>query len=110
LPERTMTLGARVMMPDFVDATTLVAPLQGPDGVARLDVETGAVGARVPFSPAVCQNPHAARRAKDGRVYVVCEGDHTAPGAIVEIDPRTLAVKRRWVVGVYPDGIAFGDD
>ncbi len=110
LPERTMTLGARVMMPDFLDGATLVAPLQGPDGVARLDVETGAVVARVPFGDTVCQNPHAARRAKDGRVYVVCEGDHKAPGAVVEIDPKSLAVKRRWVVGVYPDGIAFADD
>ncbi len=110
LPARTMTLGARVMMPDFVSDHAIVAPLQGPDGVARLDVETGAVEARVAMPAPVCQSPHAARRAQDGRVYVVCEGDHTAPGAIVEIDPLTLAVKRRWVVGVYPDGIAFGED
>lgn len=110
LPERTMTLGARVMMPAFTDDGALVAPLQGPDGVARLDVETGAILARARLEGGVCLSPHAARRAKDGRVYVVCEGDHKAAGAVVELDPKTLAVKRRWVVGVYPDGIAFGDD
>jgi DNA-binding beta-propeller fold protein YncE len=110
LPERTMTLGARVMMPDFVSDHAILAPLQGPDGVALLDVDTGKVLARVPMPASVCQSPHAARRAKDGRVYVVCEGDHAGPGAVIELDPTTLAVKRRWVVGVYPDGIAFGDD
>jgi len=109
LPERTMTLGARVMMPDFVTDHAIVAPLQGPDGVARLDVDTGVVEARVAMAADVCQSPHAARRSKDGRVYVVCEGDHKAPGAVIEIDPVTLAVKRRWIVGVYPDGIAFGE-
>ena len=110
LPDRTMTLGARVMMPDFVDAHEIVAPLQGPDGIARLNVDTGVVEARVATAADVCQNPHAARRAKDGRVYVVCEGDHKGAGAVLEIDPITLATKKRWVVGVYPDGIAFGDD
>jgi hypothetical protein len=98
------------MMPDFAGDNALIAPLQGPDGVARLNVDSGAVEARVPFAADVCKNPHAAKRAKDGRVYVVCEGDHVAPGAVVEIDPTSLAVKRRWTVGVYPDGIAFGDE
>jgi hypothetical protein len=86
-----------------------VAPLQGPDGIARVDVERGTIEARVATPADVCQNPHAAKRAKDGRVYVVCEGDHVGPGAVLEIDPRTLAIKRRWIVGVYPDGIAFGE-
>jgi DNA-binding beta-propeller fold protein YncE len=109
LPDKTLTLGARVFMPEFVGARAMLAPLQGPDGVARLDVERGVVEARAALAPAVCQSPHAARKAKDGRVYVVCEGDHVGPGALIEIDPATLAVIRRWVVGVYPDGVAFGD-
>jgi len=40
---------------------------------------------------------------------MVCEGDHTGPGSVLEIDPDSLATKKRWTVGVYPDGIDFGD-
>ena len=83
-------------------------PLQGPDGIARVDVAKGAVVARVTFG-AECKLPHVARVAPDERAYVVCEGDHKEAGAVVEIDPTTLATKKRWVVGVYPDGIAFTD-
>jgi hypothetical protein len=43
-------------------------------------------------------------------VYIVCEGDHAGPGKVIEVDPGTLEVVRSWTVGVYPDGIAFGDD
>jgi DNA-binding beta-propeller fold protein YncE len=109
LAEKTMTLGARVFMPEFVTPRAILAPLQGPDGLARVDVERGEIEARVPMPKDVCQSPHAAKKAKDGRVYVVCEGDHVGPGAVIEVDPVSLAVKRRWVVGVYPDGIAFGE-
>ena len=65
--------------------------------------------AQVTFDRATCEAPHVVKRAKDGRVYVVCEGNHKDPGAVLEIDPDTLAVKKRWTVGVYPDGIGFGD-
>jgi DNA-binding beta-propeller fold protein YncE len=110
LPDRTMTLGARVFMPEFVAATVIVAPLQSPDGLARIDIVKGEIEKRIAFTKEECQAPHVVRKTKDGRVYLVCEGDHTLPGAVAEIDPVTLAIKKRWVVGVYPDGIAFGED
>lgn len=110
VPERTVTLDAKAFMPAFVDASSLVVPLQAPDGLARVDMQTSRIVARVTPARDVCMLPHAARLAKDGRVYVVCEGDHKAPGTLIEIDAATLAVKRRWSVGVMPDGIAFGDD
>jgi hypothetical protein len=108
-PARTVSLGARAFMPAFVDARTVIVPMQGPDGIARVNVETGAVDARV-ATEGTCRAPHVARVAKDGRTYVVCEGDHAAPGAIVQIDPATLAIVRRWTVGVYPDALVFGDE
>lgn len=110
LPERTMTLGARVFMSEFVSPTVIVAPLQSPDGLARIDIVKGEIEKRIAFTKEECQAPHVVRKTKDGRVYLVCEGDHTQPGAVAEIDPVTLAIKKRWVVGVYPDGIAFGED
>jgi hypothetical protein len=31
-------------------------------------------------------------------------------GAVVAIEPVTLGIMKRWTVGVYPDGIAFGEE
>ena len=96
-------------MPAFVDVRTIVLPLQAPDGIARVDIESGTVTARVGTTE-TCRAPHMARVARDGRVYVVCEGDHVTAGAVVQVDPMTLAIVRRWVTGVYPDAVGFGDD
>ena len=104
-----VALGSRAFLPAFADDAAVLVPLQSPDGLARVRVDTRAVEAKVAYEKGECELPHAVRFAKDGRAYVVCEGDHTAPGAILEVDPKTLATKRRWVVGVYPDGIDFGD-
>ena len=108
LPEKTVSLGARAFMPSFVDGKTLIVPLQSPDGLARIDVDSGSIEKRVSFGDE-CKSPHVVSVAKDGRAYLVCEGDHVAPGAIVQIDPASLAIVKRWEVGIYPDGIAFGD-
>jgi len=110
IADRVVTLGARVFMAEFVAPRAVLAPLQSPDGLARIDVESGDVVKRVSYTKNECQAPHVARRAQDGRVFVVCEGDHAAPGAVIEVDPETLATRRRWTVGVYPDGIAFGNE
>jgi DNA-binding beta-propeller fold protein YncE len=107
--DRTVALGARAFMPVFLDATTLLVPLQGPDGLARVDLAGSAVAGRVTTGDE-CRAPHVARLAKDGRVYVVCEGDHVTAGAVVEVDPKTLAIKKRWATGVYPDAVGFGDE
>jgi DNA-binding beta-propeller fold protein YncE len=110
LPEKSVPLAAKAFMPAFVDGHTLLVPTQSPDGLARVDLDGAKVERRTSFPKAQCALPHVARVAKDGRAYVVCEGDHHAPGSVVEIDPVTLAVKKTWTVGVYPDGLAFGED
>jgi len=103
-----IAVGGRAMMPDFSGERVALVPLQGPDGLARVDLDKGAVQERVAYGDE-CKSPHVVRVARDGRAYVVCEGDHRSPGAVLEVDRTTLATKRRWVVGVYPDGIAFGE-
>jgi YVTN family beta-propeller protein len=110
VPERTVFLKARAFFPAFVDATHALVPTQAPDGLVRVDVQAATVVARAPWSSETCRAPHVVKQAKDGRVYVVCEGDHVGEGAVVQVDAATLAVVRRWNVGVYPDGIAFGED
>jgi DNA-binding beta-propeller fold protein YncE len=109
LPELTVSLRARAFFPTFVDADRVLVPTQGPDGLVRVNIATSTIEARAPWGGDVCKAPHVAKAARDKRVYVVCEGDHTAPGHVIEVDPASLAVKRRWEVGVYPDGIDFGE-
>jgi DNA-binding beta-propeller fold protein YncE len=108
--EKTVTLDAKAFMPAFVGPSTLIVPLQAPDGVARVDLSTAKIEKRTTYAKAECSLPHVVRAAKDGRVYLVCEGDHTAPGSVLEIDPASLAIHKKWNVGAYPDGLAFGDD
>ncbi len=109
LPEATIHLGSKVFMMAVVDATSAILPLQSPDGIARVDLVNHKITTRVASAPEECQRPHAVAIAKDRRTYVVCEGDHKAPGTVLEIDPLTLATRKKWTVGVYPDAIAFGD-
>jgi DNA-binding beta-propeller fold protein YncE len=108
-PERTVHLAAKAFMPAFVDSTTLLVPTQAPDGLVRIDIAHAKVTGRGSLSKADCTLPHVVKVARDGRVYLVCEGNHTQSGSVLEIDKDTLAAKKRWSVGVYPDGIDFGE-
>jgi DNA-binding beta-propeller fold protein YncE len=108
LPDKTVPLSAKAFMPAFVGPRALLVPTQAPDGLARIDLETAKVVRRASFDKKDCMLPHVVSIAGDGRAYLVCEGDHSAPGTVLEIDPETLATKKKWTVGVYPDGIAFG--
>jgi DNA-binding beta-propeller fold protein YncE len=110
VPDKGVPLDAKAFMPAFVDAHTLLVPMQSPDGLARIDLEHAKIERRTSFPKEQCALPHVVRVAKDGRTYLVCEGDHRAPGSVLEIDPVTLDVKKSWKVGVYPDGLAFGDE
>ena len=110
LPEKNVPLAAKAFMPAFVDGHTLLVPTQSPDGLVRVDLDHAKVERRTSFAREQCALPHVVRVAKDARVYLVCEGDHRAPGSVLEIDPATLEVKKRWTVGIYPDGLAFGDE
>jgi DNA-binding beta-propeller fold protein YncE len=105
-----IAVGARAMMPAFANASTILLPTQSPDGLVRIALDPPKVEKRRAFTKAECGLPHVVRIAKDGRTYLVCEGDHTANGVILELDPVTLDTKKSWTVGVYPDGIAFGDE
>lgn len=110
LVDRSIDVGARALAPAFVTETEAIVPLQAPDGLVRVDVVAAKIRKRVAFTGDTCPSPHVVRKSQNGRVYVVCEGDHKTNGVVAELDAETLAIKKRWVVGVYPDGIAFGSD
>ncbi len=107
--ERTVPLAAKAFMPAFLDATTLLVPTQAPDGLVRVDLATAKVTGRGSLTKAECALPHVVKVAKDGRIYLVCEGNHTQSGSVLEIEREALSAKKRWEVGVYPDGIDFGE-
>lgn len=108
VPDRTVVLGAKAFMPAVTsDGAFAYVPMQAPDGLAKVDLATGKVIEQVVKPAQECKAPHAF--ALDGaRVFVVCEGDHKGNGTVLEVDPKTLATKTRWEVGVYPDGLVFG--
>jgi hypothetical protein len=80
----------------------ILVPTQGPSGVALLDAESFTVLSEVMYPVEECYNPHEARVAGD-RVFLVCQGDDFAPGAVVEIDPESLEILNRVEVGLSPD-------
>ncbi|MBS2016636.1 MAG: hypothetical protein JST00_27380 [Deltaproteobacteria bacterium] len=106
--DKTVVVSAKAFMPSFIDDHTLIVPLQSPDGIARVDLDAAKVVKRASFDREKCKLPHVVRVAKDGRVYLVCEGDHVGNGTVLELDKESLEIKRSWTVGVYPDGLVFG--
>jgi YVTN family beta-propeller protein len=89
------------------DESTLWIPTQAPDELVAVTVATGAVARRHSYG-AECIRPHEAQLAPDGAtVYVVCEGDHVAEGAVLAVDPVSLETRASMKVGVYPDRLMF---
>jgi hypothetical protein len=102
---RTYQASGAAYFPLFSGDGTLYVPVQIPDGIVKLDV-TGAPTevAKRGFTKAECELPHEARLSADGStLFVVCEGDHRSSGAVLALDPVTLATRGRMTVGVYPD-------
>ena len=88
------------------DDSKLWIPTQSPDALALVDAATGATTKQRVFD-ASCEKPHEATLAPDGgTLYVVCEGDHKAPGVVLALDPATLETRMSMRVGVYPDRFA----
>jgi hypothetical protein len=60
----------------------------------------------VTYSADECENPSEPQFLLDGRLLLVCEGDHYTPGALVELDPDLLAIRARVSLGLYPERMA----
>lgn len=89
------------------DDSKLWIPTQSPDALTLVDATTGATTKQRMFD-ATCQKPHEAALSPDGAtLYVVCEGDHKEPGAVLALDPVTLETRSTMRVGVYPDRFAL---
>src|SRR5204862_872677 len=63
--DKTVPLAAKAFMPAFVDAKTILVPLQAPDGLALVDIDDARVVKRTTFPKSDCALPHVVRVAKD---------------------------------------------
>lgn len=87
------------------DESVLWVPVQSPDGLVRVDLETGATSERPLGEDEGCGLPHEVEVLDEGRLAVVCEGDHEAPGAVLFVDATSLETLQRTEVGVFPDAL-----
>lgn len=108
LPDAATPLGAAPGAADVLPDGALLVPFADPDGIARVRPRRVDVEHAVRFPEAVCRAPRAARVAQDGRAYVLCAGNDRTPGSLVEVNPSTLAVRRRWATGVHASSVALG--
>jgi DNA-binding beta-propeller fold protein YncE len=99
-----LSVNGSAFFPAFsADDARLYVPTQGPDQIVVGDTHTGLViNARTLGTE--CRRPHEAQVSTNGStLYVVCEGDHVAPGSLVVLDANTLATKATLTLGIYPD-------
>lgn len=86
--------------------STLLVPLQSPDGAVLLDARTGDVLRAVSYVGGECGSPRQAAVLDDGRGFLLCAGDGFEAGALVAVDSVTLAVGQRATLGRAPDRLA----
>lgn len=111
LPASLPLQGAPFFSAWSADGRTLFVPVQTPDALVAFDVSGGlAYGTTIKQRAlgADCVKPHEVVRSLAGdSLYVVCEGNHVAPGAILVVDAQTLETRARVDVGVFPDRVAL---
>jgi hypothetical protein len=109
-PELLSTTRVSVGVPyyaSWLSDDTLAVPIQEPSSVALIDAGTAKIIREVAYADADCLNPAEIQRTASGRVFMVCESNHFAPGAIVELDPESLDVIARVEVELWPDRLTI---
>ncbi len=118
--------GGAAYFPQFShDGKRLYVPTQAPDGLLVFDLDKPLPVASRSFDAGLCRRPHEvqvqtnAENTADLALFVVCEGRHgesdkqtgaalpDLPGAVLVLDPLTLATLATLPVGVYPDRLAL---
>ncbi len=87
------------------DGAIWLVAVQGPDKLVAIDGATWTPIKSRSFTKAECEKPHQVVR-HGARWFGGCEGDHGAPGRVLEVDPSTLDTVRAFEVGAYPDVLA----
>lgn len=102
------TMGAPFFAGWSPDGAVLYVPTQQPDALLVVDVASGDVMTSRNFADGECELPHEVVLGPDpSTLFVVCEGDHLGPGAVLALDAATLETVSQMPVGVYPDKLAI---
>lgn len=88
---------------EFSSDSEFVVALQDPDAAARVDLATGTPLVTQSYTESECRHPTQPRKLKNGRLYMVCQGDGHSPGSLAELDPETLTIVTSVEVGVSPE-------
>jgi len=91
------------MFAAMISDSRLAIPFQLPNGAGLLDVTSDEQLLKVQYTDGECMNPAEFTVTSDSRVFLVCEGDHYHPGAVVQVDPDTLAIIGSIPVELYPE-------
>ena len=82
----------------------LWVPVQAPDSLQVIDMTGRTIAKQRTFAAGQCPAPHEVVWSSDRTtLWLVCEGDHVAPGKLLAIDPESLATLGEIEAGIYPD-------
>lgn len=105
-PARTARVGGSPLLGDATaDGTTVFIPHQGDDRISVIEAATGSVTRVISLPRAQCTNVHQVLLLDGARLAVVCEGNHSGPGALLIVDAASGAVQSATPVGIFPDWV-----
>jgi YVTN family beta-propeller protein len=105
---RSPALPGLAVFGSFIDdGARFIATHQDTDGITVVSMAIGEIE-RVVITENQCVKPHFARPTEDGSLWlVVCEGDHSGPGAVAVIEPQSGEIVQSVPVGRFPDDLAL---
>ncbi len=105
----TLSLPGVPFFATWVSESTLAVPFQTPSGAACSTRPRASCWSRSCTRTRNVLNPAELTVTSDARLRLVCEGSHYAPGAVVELDPETLAIQTSVSVGIYPERMSVSE-
>jgi DNA-binding beta-propeller fold protein YncE len=90
----------------FTGKSEALVPMQDPDGLSRVDLKAASVSQERLYVAEECQKPGSLNQGPEGELWLVCEGDHFAPGWLVSLEPETLEILDRVPLGSFPSRMA----
>ena len=97
------TVGAPYFVGWTPDGAHIYIPTQQPDALILVDYAQGNAELAYRDLAGECDKPHVVEVSGGTALFMVCEGDQTAPGDVLRLDGTTLATVSAAKVGVYPD-------
>jgi len=89
--------------PFWLSTTRLIVPTVDPDALVVVDLATDTIEQELRLDPTDCRAPGSLTELAGGRLFLVCQNNHFEPGALLELERKSLAVLGRVELGLFPD-------